>query len=281
MDMQPLGAYRQLLASSSSPWASGMVIHGSNVLADLVAGLRRHLETDWTATYSRRLEPRPAVIGCVPWLTDRDVADALTAFDQSCIIVDKQQPEFGAVKRLAVRGRPISSTYLEGFDELSVADEEGNAPVVGPYDGLPDPTDLGPIRVVGWQKAVDGSARPMLHSKLLVVGVTTYYEDDEMFAGHIPTFRPLATWMGSANWTYASRQQIEFGLWSHDQQLVDRNYRYLLSLLAFSEPRGASTVGPEPNLVSVVWDDDGFREYLAEHPDRFGDDDEEPEEDPG
>jgi hypothetical protein len=279
--MKPLGAYSPLLASTARPWAAGTVIHGSNVLDDLVAGLRQHLARDWTASYGRRLEPRPAVVGCVPWLTDRDVVDALTAFGQCCIVVDKQQPEYEGVRRLASQGRPISSAYLEGFDELATTDEEGNGPVIGPHSGLPEPMALGPIRVAGWQEAADGSRRPMLHSKLLVVGVTTHYEDDEMFAGDILRFRPVATWMGSANWTHSARQHIEFGLWSDDQQLVDHNYRYLLSLLAFSEPRGAATAGPEPELLSAIWDDDAFREYFAEHPDRFRDEEQDPDEDFG
>jgi hypothetical protein len=276
--MKPLGAYSPLLKSTSRRWAAGTVIHGDHVLDDLVAGLRHHLETDWKAIYGNRLEPQPAVIGCVPWLTDRHVVDALTAFGQCCIAVDKQQPEYYQVMRLATQGRPISSPYLEGFDELATADEEGDGPVIGPYGGLPEPTALGPIRVVGFKQPDRGRRPPMLHSKLLVVGVTTHHEDDEMFTGDILRFHPVATWMGSANWTEQARKHIEFGLWSDDQQLVDHNYRYLLSILRLSEPRGAATVGPEPDLVSANWDDEAFREYLAEHPDQFRDEEQDPDE---
>ncbi|GAA3952730.1 hypothetical protein GCM10023085_39040 [Actinomadura viridis] len=63
----------------------------------------------------------------------------------------------------------------------------------------------------------------MLHSKMLVLGVATYYEDDEEFAGDILTFRPKSTWMGSANWTQAARNHIEFGMWSTDPDLVRNN----------------------------------------------------------
>ena len=93
----------------------------------------------------------------------------------------------------------------------------------------------------------------MLHAKMLVLGVTTYYEDDEDFGGDDLRFRPTRTWMGSANWALAARTHIEFGLRSTEPALVAENYKYLLSLIAFSEQRGASTVGPEPELVMATW----------------------------
>jgi hypothetical protein len=268
MEIPPLGDYEQLLKSRARPWSAGTVVHGSKVLDDLVDGLVRHSSTDWTAEYWRRTDPRPAVIGCVPWLTDYAVTRALASFDQCCIVVDKQQPEYNAVRQLASKGNALSSAYLDGFDEIALPDEGGNPPVIHPSSGRFS-VELGPVRVAGWRRAKDGAPRPMLHSKMLVLGVTTYYEDDEEFAGDILKFRPKSTWMGSANWTQAARNHIEFGLWSTDPDLVQHNYEYLLSLLTFSEPRGASSIGPEPELVSAVWDDVAFAEYFAEHHDYY------------
>jgi hypothetical protein len=276
MEMRPLGDYDQLLRTTPRPWASGTVVHGSKVLDDLAAGIKRHCDTDWASEYWRRLDPSSAAIGCVPWLTDHTVADALASLRQCCIVVDKQQPDYDAVRRLARTGNALSSNYLEGFEELALPDPEGNPPVITPFSGRIEPVDLGPVRVAGWQKAKHGTPRPMLHAKILVLGVTTYYEEDEMFAGDILKFHPKATWMGSANWTRSARQHIEFGLWSHDPDLVRHNYEYLLSLLTFSEQRGATTIGPEPELVSAVWDNDAFHDYLAEHPDLYVDDWDEP-----
>jgi hypothetical protein len=125
-------------------------------------------------------------------------------------------------------------------------------PLITPHSGKLDPVELGPVRVVGWQRAL-GEKRPMLHSKMLVLGVTTDYADDEMFAGDILTFHPKVTWMGSANWSANSRRHVEFGLWSSDAALVQHNLDYLLSLLTFSEPRGVATVGPVRG-VATPWD---------------------------
>lgn len=273
MDLRPLGEYEQLLRSGPHGWTAGTVVHGSRVLDDLVAGIEKHRATDWREEYWRRLEPRPAALGCVPWLTDFAVADALVALGSSCIVVDKQQPEYEAVRRLARLGTPLSSGCLDGFADLALPDANGSAPVITPHSPPLEPVELGPVRVAGWRRAGNGTPRPMLHAKMLVLGVTTYYEDDEMFAGDVWSFHPKVTWMGSANWTQAARRHIEFGMWSHDPGLVRGNYEFLLSLLTFSEPRGATTIGPEPELVSAVWDDDAFWEYLAEHPDMYADPD--------
>jgi hypothetical protein len=117
--------------------------------------------------------------------------------------------------------------------------DDGNPPVIHPYSGRLDPVELGPAHVAGWQRAKDGSTRPMIHSNVLVLGVTTYYEDDDMFAGNVLKLYPKSTWMESTNGTQAARRRIEFGVWSSDPDLVRHNYEYLLSLLTFSEPRRA------------------------------------------
>jgi hypothetical protein len=271
MDYRPLGDYEHLLVSRPHEWANGTVVHGSGVLDDLVAGIEKHISTS-TDGYWSRLIPQPVGIGCVPWLTDDRVVDALMQLGQFCVLVDKQQPDYAAVRKLARHGNPLSGAYLPGFEELALPDANGAAPIITPHSGKLDPVQLGPVRVVGWQQA-QGEKRPMLHSKLLVLGVTTHYEDDEMFAGDILKFHPKVTWMGSANWSANSRRHVEFGMWSSDPALVQHNFDYLLSLVTFSEPRGVATVGPEPELVSAVWDDDSFREYFAEHRDLYIDHD--------
>jgi hypothetical protein len=78
------------------------------VLDDLVAGIEKHIATS-SEDYSRRLERRPAGIGCVPWLTDDRVVDALTQLQQCCVIVDKQQADYAAVRSLARYGRAFRS----------------------------------------------------------------------------------------------------------------------------------------------------------------------------
>ncbi|MFC9694333.1 hypothetical protein ACFTSF_37665 [Kribbella sp. NPDC056951] len=248
--------------------AGNTVAHGVHVVDDLISGIDNHRETA-TGRYWSRVSPRPAAIGCVPWLTHNGVSQALARLGSCCIVVDKQQPTYRAVQLLSDTATPLASGYLEGFEELALPDENGAGPLIHPYSGSLESVMLGPVRIAGWQ----GKGQPLLHSKLLVLGVTTYHEDDETFSGDMLQFTPTRTWMGSANWTYASVQHVEFGLWSTDPKLVQRNYTYLLRLLQFSETQGSKAPGPQPELVPASWDDEAFREYFAEH--RFDADEEE------
>jgi hypothetical protein len=62
---RPLEDYEQSLSSEITgverwdgrPWIL--------VLDDLVAGIERHRDTDWTDKYWHRLGPTPAALGCV------------------------------------------------------------------------------------------------------------------------------------------------------------------------------------------------------------------------
>jgi hypothetical protein len=39
------------------------------------------------------------------------------------------------VRQLASEGKPLSSAYLDGFDELAIPDDDGNPPVIHPHSG--------------------------------------------------------------------------------------------------------------------------------------------------
>ena len=79
---------------------------------------------------------------------------------------------------------------------------------------------------------------------MLVLGVTTYYEDDEMCAGDVLRFDPLATWMGSANWTENARLHVEHGLWSTDPALVFQNYDSCAASSSSARTSTAPTANP-------------------------------------
>lgn len=252
------------------------VVHGSGVVENLVAGIR-HFRENAARHYWRRLGPTPAALGCVPWLTDPAVIDELSSFGGTCIVVDKQHLGPRAMG-LYQRGRAISSLFLDGFEELSLPDAAGDGPVITPYSGghgpsLVEPVWLGPVRVAGWAKH-GREMLPLLHSKMLVLGVTTYYENDEDFSGDVARFNPLVTWMGSANWTENARLHIEHGVWSSDPALVSQNYEYLCGLISFSEDVSSAAPEPSPQLVPAVWDNEGFAEYLAERRFLVADDEE-------
>jgi hypothetical protein len=203
-----------------------------------------------------------AALGCVPYLTSQAVVTELLALDRHCIVIDKQAHASSARQRLA-SGSGIETRHLPGFTELGVLDENNMPPVIGPTSGLPEPIELGPVRLAGWRRDTTGRPRPLLHAKMLVLGIARFTETD---MGEAWGFDAKRTWMGSANWTEAAVTHLEFGVWSDDPDLVAANLRFLLDVLRFSEPSSSATAGPEPDLVEAVWaPDEDFIEYLREY----------------
>ena len=263
-DYPPLGSYKPFSQSGHGPltWGSSgasTVAYHRDVLPDLVAGLRG-LPALAAEGMPGRAEARPAVLGCVYVLTSEDVIDALLDVD-CCVIIDRQQTRLDAAHRLHAAGRPLSSAYFPGFEDLRLPDADGGTPVIGPYSPFPNPLALGPVRAAGWARSsAHGDRRPLVHVKMLVAGRTWLWEDD--FGQEQHHFTPLRTWLGSANWTTFAPSHLEFGLWSDDPDLMAHNLSFLLDMIRFSQPLDSTTAGPEPELVTADWDDEAFREYL-------------------
>jgi hypothetical protein len=85
--------------------------------------------------------------------------------------------------------------------------------------------------------------------------------------GHVEDvigFTPRRLWVSSANFTTSSRSSLEFGFWTEDDRLVQGAERFLTTALRYSEGLDPESDAFEPELVPVVFDDEAFREVLAE-----------------
>ncbi|TAL20161.1 MAG: hypothetical protein EPN99_09590 [Frankiales bacterium] len=278
MSYPPLGSYSQFRGSTGGPfpWGEGgrsSIAYGVDVLPDLIRGIRSLPEL--AAQTARKAEPRAAVLACVYVLSSPEVVDALLPLE-SCVVVDRQQNRLEEVQRLQANGQPLSTLHLPGFDEIRLPNEDGSVPVIGPGTPLREPVALGPVRAAGWRRSTARrDPRPYVHVKMLVGGRTWVWEDDWGQEGY--HFTPLITWMGSANWTKSAPSHLEFGLWSDDRALLDRNTSFLLDVVRFSQPLSSVTAGPEPELVDALWDDAAFADYYAEYGPWPDDDDDDPD----
>jgi hypothetical protein len=270
VDLIPLGSYHQFADLTGKPraWGAGTVAMAGQVVDDLVRGIREFAKQFPTRFPSGHDAFRsPVVLGAVPWLTEPDVVDALVELSQGSLllVVDKGSARSAEVLRLSRMAPEVgfAQGIVRELEDMAPLDEHDRPPVIGPTSGLPGSDRmLGPVRVIGWQRPEgSGTPRPLLHSKVLVLAVHELVEGMGEFGEDVSSVTPVRTWIGSANWTKGASRSLEIGLWSDDRQLAAGVWEYLVALVKFSEPIGSAAVGPEPELVPAVWDDEAFAEY--------------------
>lgn len=264
MGEPPLGEYEQFSPSVPVSWGtngSWTITYGSQVIPDLINGIWAFVET--AKSYSMKVWPSSAALGCVPFFTSADVAEALGHVDECCIVIDKQSSLWKPTRRIAESlDNPLSSYCFSELTFSALDDESGRIPdPIGPGSPEPEPFQVGPARLAGWRPAV-GRQRPMLHAKMLLLGVKVI--DEGEYGEEVPRFVSHRTWIGSANWTKAAGSHIEYGIWCDDQELMRQNRKFLMDTIRFSEPWASASVQPKPEMVNIEWDDDAFAEYVSE-----------------
>ncbi|HVL97904.1 MAG TPA: hypothetical protein VM324_01255 [Egibacteraceae bacterium] len=236
---------------------------GSGVLRGLVEVIDCFL--DEPMPFSARSGPARAALGCVPWLSHRDVTDRLSRM-RTCVVVDKPDRATRWHRALQEAGEPFPPQALPGFDSYAPRSPEGEPVVVGPHGPWPpyETPGLGPVRVAGFR---GDKTAPLLHAKVLVLGYTYWAEDE--FSRELMLFRPRLVWWGSANWTRGAERHIEVGTYSDDGDLLDDATRFISDLVKISEPLDTTSSFPEPEFAEVDFDDAAFIEYLDEYGDCY------------
>lgn len=258
MQRMPLGEYELFEKWSGRPrsWGAGgeaRAWFGGQVLDGLCTVLDEHL----AATGGRA-----AAIGCVPWLTSEAVIDRLANLNSLCVVIDKAQRSRNAIARL-MDEEYDQGEHLNGFPNAAtsglaslIPTQNGERVVVGPYT----PRDvvehiIDPVRTVGWRDRK--SDNPIVHAKMLVLGEIEWptYETPYGTDEGSPRFTPQAVWLGSANWTEGSANHLEFGIVSRDAKLLSEATDFVADVIAFSEPLGSSSAGPQPSMLGYEVDD--------------------------
>jgi hypothetical protein len=232
----------------------------------------------WTNTLRHRAEVEgfPAAVGCVPWLTSKAVAKRLLALASYCVVVDKAPSNQKPMVRseLINPGKAFPNEAIWELRDLMPA-VDGVAPLtVGPHTAE-DATayEIDPVQVAGSRIRV-GQQKPIAHAKLLVLGEIGVEDFGPDFAPDYYVecrFTPQRVWFGSANWTEAARNHLEFSFVCDDPALAEHATAFVAEMIPFSEPVDSACAGPEPNLVQVGYDDEAIAQAAAEMGD-FGPD---------
>jgi hypothetical protein len=202
------------------------------------------------------------------WMDDPELIKVLKQMSNVCIVVTKQphrryaDPRTDALKELARSNGLMQSAYSELFDLAPSTD--GKPERIDPYHPAWYDNEIPAVREVGFRKMGDHLV-PIVHAKILLLGQMHWH--DEHPTGHITDihwFRPERLWIGSANFTRSSRESLEMGMWTTDQDLMTAARQWLLSLVAISEPLGAGPDSLTPEFLPVEYDNDAFFEYLRD-----------------
>jgi hypothetical protein len=237
---------------------------------DVLAGLIKGIDDFNSDVVSRRAgwtrRDGPAMLGAFMWLDDPQLLERIAGFHSACVAFTKQ-PHMNELKRARFRdvldrspGFPAKA--LHELEWLLPHDDEGQIPIVGPSSPTPA-VQLPALRSVGYRK-VGGRLVPILHAKLLLLGVLIWQEDEDYGSGEVLRFKPERLWVGSANGTRSSRSSLEFGCWLDDWKLLEVARRFLAQVLRHSEPFDPDADDMTPELVDPDFDDEAFAEAVAE-----------------
>ncbi len=249
---------------------SGNAAHfGRNVLQGLIDGI-----DDFVSERQPRWERRtyrigaPVLLGCSPWVNDDKLVAAIEGLAGACIVISKHPRSAGGqagADRLREVNARTNSIELRTLAELAhMAPTVGGEPlVVGPH-GISEDIRLATFRTMGYRKA--GRDRPPIaHAKLALLGNICW--TDEHPSGAVDDyvwFSPRRLWVSSANFTYGSRTNVEFGYWTEDPDLLRGVKRFLANLIGASEDLDSAADEPKPDLAEVEFDNEAMADAIAE-----------------
>lgn len=244
------------------PGEGNRAFFGRDVLRGLVEGIEEFVagrQPRWE--HFRSLGP--GLLGSAMWMDDPALLQALESLTRVCIVVRKEQQSHRVIPVLRDMAQRLPGIPTRAFPALSelAPKVDGKPLVVGPYETV-EP-EVPSVRSVGFRVA--GAWPPIVHAKLALLG--HFWWHDEGPDGHIEdivSFSAKRLWISSANFTRGSRRSLEFGYWTEEPALLEGAQRFLLRLIAASEPIDAAADALDPELAMVVYDDEAMAEYAAE-----------------
>jgi hypothetical protein len=245
--------------------AGNSAFFGRDVLRGLVDGiddLAEARQPRWTRFRSLG----PVLLGSAMWIDDEALLEKLNQLSGVCIVVRKERRNHPKLERLAAVDARLPGLPIRAFHELDelAPKVDGSPLVVGPYSSMGDQV-VTAIRSIGYRARQD-SYVPIVHAKLALLGHLWWH--DEGASGGVEDvvgFEPKRLWISSANFTRASRASLEFGFWTEDGALMAGTRRFLIRLIASSEPINAESDVLDPEFVPVQYDDEAMAAALAEY----------------
>jgi HKD family nuclease len=184
---------------------------------------------DLSVKLIKYIEAADVVVGCVAWLTERSILNALKKKDEVSLIVQKEdflRPD-GQVTKSELRGlydslkSPCRAYMGEPLSSMNMAGD------------CFDP--IGAIRCVGIRD--NDKTHPRMHNKfaLFCRSDKRIPEDLNYQSYGYDTIKPYAVWTGSFNWTHNATNSLENAVVLYDPEIVDAFYKEYKQIAAISE----------------------------------------------
>ena len=181
----------------------------------------------------QHIEEADAIVGCIAWLTDRDILKGLSEKRACSILIQKE--DFLRPDSINNHGlQQVYNSIRGGFnrDDYSVAGTR----IYG-MSCCCDP-DIEAIRCVGHNNFDKKSAFPRMHHKFLVFLKVNENDPPAELAhyGPGPEYIPYKVWTGSFNFTYNSSNSLENAVVILGDTISNAYFREWGCLAAISEP---------------------------------------------
>jgi phosphatidylserine/phosphatidylglycerophosphate/cardiolipin synthase-like enzyme len=189
-----------------------------------------------------RISEADAVVGCVAWLTNRNILDALANVDSGVsIVVQKEdflRPDYShessykeRLRQQYERLRPVNPSW-----ECQI---EKRALDLGEVS--PGYVDIS-IRCVGHLKESNAFAMPRMHHKFLVFCESIDKHEDFW------NLKPYAVWTGSFNMTDNATKSNENGIFIKNQKIAKSYFMEWFDMLMISEGLDWSSEYAAPDI---------------------------------
>jgi len=183
------------------------------------------------------------VVGCIAWLTNTKILEALRSPQYGCAIV-VQKEDFLRPETPGSRStwkRHLRDLYDQTFCGLNRYDISG---LVGRLSLGGDST-MPPIRCVGNHNKEKSPAFPRMHNKFLVFCKVNHSAETASFRSPYETV-PYAVWTGSCNFSETAMQSFENAVLIESHPIANAYFNEWGQITALSEPLDWSSEWIEP-----------------------------------
>lgn len=170
-----------------------------------------------------QIDRAEVVVGCVAWLTDKDILAALNKKKLVSIVVQKEDFLRPDLEASGNRWKAELRKMYDSMPKHAVRYQFNN--ILGSISTQGDPS-LDPIRCVGNRNDAKAPSSPRMHNKFAVFASL---DKDERVV-------PYAVWTGSFNFSKNAGMSLENAVLIKDMTIVDAYYQEFGQICAMSEP---------------------------------------------